>query len=136
MTKSSRKLPVPYASYLIYTIGTTWKPCLQAAFGDKVLPSQLLLYFGPNEHTIGQQYLDDPAVDETALKLSQYSCLAWLRRFPHWHLSVRFLPATPPPPGVAAQRAAALSQGKDPDIAVRDARTKVRLIYYCLHALE
>ena len=64
-------------------------------------------------------------MDETSLKLAQYSCLVWLMKYPHWYLSVRFMPPTPLPPGVAAHRAAALSEGKDPDIAVRDARSKV-----------
>ena len=99
----------------------------QAAFGNKVAPAQLLLYFGPNEAVLGQQYEGDPAVDEHSLLLSEYSCLAWLQKFPHWHLSVRFVPPTPLPPGVAAHRAAALSEGKDPDVAVRDARNKARL---------
>ena len=89
----------------------------------------LQLYFSPIDAVIGQHYADDPAVNESSLKLSQYSCLRWLKKYPHWYLSVRFMPPAPLPPGVAAHRAAALSEGKDPDIAVRDARAKVvRLI--------
>lgn len=85
----------------------------------------LQLYFSPVDAIIGQHYADDPAVEESSLKLAQYSCLRWLKRYPHWYLSVRFMPPAPLPPGVAAHRAAALSEGKDPDIAVRDARAKV-----------
>ena len=105
----------------------------QAAFGNKVAPAQFLLYFGPNEAVLGQQYEGDPAVDEHSLLLSEYSCLAWLQKFPQWHLSVRFMAPTPLPPGVAAHRAAALSEGKDPDVAVRDARNKARL---CITPVE
>jgi hypothetical protein len=35
------------------------------------------------------------------------------------------MPAAPPAPGVATFRAAAMSEGKDPDQAVQEARTKV-----------
>lgn len=86
---------------------------------------QLMLFFGPNERQLGKQFLDDPRVDESKLKLSQFSVLDWLKRFPHWHLGVRLMPAPPPPPGVATFRAAAISEGKDPDKAVQEARTKV-----------
>ena len=99
---------------------------VQAAFGGKVQRQDLQLYFSPVDAIIGQHYVDDPAVEESSLKLSQYSCLRWLKKYPHWYLSVRFLPPAPLPPGVAAHRAAALSEGKDPDIAVRDARSRVR----------
>lgn len=99
---------------------------LQAAFGGKVRHQDLQLYFSPTNAIMGQQYADDPAVEEASIKMSQYSCLSWLQKYPHWYLSVRFMPATPLPPGVAAHRAAALSEGKDPDIAVRDARAKVQ----------
>ena len=98
---------------------------LQAAFHHKAQADELALYFGPNDIMIGRSYVADPSVDETQLLLSHFSCLAWLENFPHWHLSVRFLPPTPPPPGVAAHRAAALSEGKDPDVAVKEARAKV-----------
>ena len=105
----------------------------QAAFGGRVQHSDLQLYFSPNEIIIGQQYANDPAVDEGTMSMSQYSCVLWLQKYPHWHLSVRFMPPAPLPPGVAAHRAAALSEGKDPDIAVRDARTKVR---FCLQTSD
>ncbi|KAK9824177.1 hypothetical protein WJX72_008336 [[Myrmecia] bisecta] len=100
------------------------KAKIATAFGSKMSPDQLLLYFGPNERRMGKQFLNDPTVDEKELLLHQYSCLSWLERFPHWHLSVRLMPATPPPPGVATVRAAALSEGKDPDKAVKEGRTK------------
>ena len=99
---------------------------MQAAFDNKVAPAQLQLYFGPIEAVLGEHYSGDPAVDESKVTMAQYSCLAWLQKFPHWHISVKFLPPAPLPPGVAAHRAAALSEGKDPDIAVRDARSKVQ----------
>lgn len=98
---------------------------MQKAFGSKVQHTELQLYFSPNEAILGQQYSDDPAVDESSLTMSQFSCLFWLEKYPSWYLSVRFMPPAPLPPGVAAHRAAALSEGKDPDIAVRDARAKV-----------
>lgn len=99
---------------------------MQVAFGGRVQQHDLQLYFGPVDAVIGQHYADDPAVEESSMRLSQYSCLRWLKRYPHWYLSVRFMPPAPLPPGVAAHRAAALSEGKDPDIAVRDARAKVQ----------
>ena len=52
---------------------------LQAAFGNKVSPHELQLYFGPNEAVMGVQYQNDPAVDESKLKLSQFSFLPWLQ---------------------------------------------------------
>ena len=64
-------------------------------------------------------------MDDTRLRLKDYSCLVWLQQFPHWHLGVKFLPPTPPPPGVAATAAAAMSEGKDVDKAVSEARQKV-----------
>ncbi|CAL8466986.1 g6522 [Coccomyxa elongata] len=94
------------------------------AFGGTISRDQLLLYFGPNERCIGKQYLGDPTVDESAQTLSQFSVLGWLKRFPHWRLGVRLMPAAPPAPGVATFRAAAMSEGKDPDQAVQEARTK------------
>lgn len=98
----------------------------QEALGGSVQAEDLLLYFGPNDKKIGKQYAGDPAVDENKLLLSDYSVLSWLDRFPHWTLGARPLPPTPPPPGVATHRAAALAEGKDPDKAVSDARAKVR----------
>ena len=64
-------------------------------------------------------------MDESKQTLSQFSILGWLQRFPHWRLGVRLMPAAPPAPGVATFRAAAMSEGKDPDQAVQEARTKV-----------
>ena len=49
---------------------------------------------------MGKQFLGDPSVDEAAVKLSQFSMLAWLQRFPHWHLGARLMPPAPPAPGV------------------------------------
>ena len=37
------------------------------------------------------------------------------------------LPGSPPPPGVAIQKAAAIAEKKDPEQAVIDARAKVNL---------
>lgn len=53
------------------------------------------------------------------MRLAQYSVIGWLQRFPHWGLSVRFLPRTPPAPGEAAYRVAAEVEGKNPDKKVR-----------------
>jgi hypothetical protein len=99
---------------------------LQAAFGGRVSADQLQLFFGPNERRVGKEFLGDPSVDDAALRLSQFSMLGWLQRFPHWHLGVRLLPPPPPPPGVAIFRAAAMAEGKDPEKAVQEARMTVR----------
>ncbi len=72
---------------------------MQTAFGGNVTAEQLLLHFGPNERPVGKQFLGDPSVDEAALKLSQFSILAWMQRFPHWRLSARLMPPAPPAPG-------------------------------------
>ena len=74
-------------------------PLLQVAFNGKVKKDLLLLYFGPNERRVGKQFLGDPSVDEAALKMSQFSILPWLQRFPHWRLGVRLMPPAPPAPG-------------------------------------
>ena len=55
-----------------------------AAAGGALTADDLLLLFGPNDRKIGRQYVKDPTVDETKLKLEQYSLLAWIQRFPHW----------------------------------------------------
>ena len=93
-----------------------------AAAGGRLRAEDLLLSFGPNDRRIGRQYAGDPEADEAALTLAQFSALAWLERFPHWALTARLLPAAPPPPGVAIQRAAAAAEGKDAERAVQDAR--------------
>ena len=108
--------------------------CLQAAFAGKVTADQLLLYFGPNERKMGKQFTADPSMDDRKLTLKDFSCLPWLERFPHWHLGVKLLPATPPPPGVAATAAAAMSEGKDVDKAIAEARQKVSHLVTCVHA--
>lgn len=51
--------------------------------------------------------------------------LPWLDRFAGWHLGAKLMPPTPPPPGVAIKKAAALAEGKDADKAVQEARAKV-----------
>ena len=101
---------------------------LQAAFHHKAQADQLLLYFGPNERKMGKQFLGDPSYDDSRLRLRDYSCLVWLQQFPHWRLGVKFLPPTPPPPGVAATAAAAMSEGKDVDKAISEARQKVCIL--------
>eukprot|EP00887_Chlorella_sp_A99_P006192 scaffold3.g6192.t1 len=88
----------------------------------RLTADDILLSFGPNDRKLGAQYRGDPAVDETALRLGQFSVLAWLARFSHWQLSVSLLPPAPPPPGVAIHHAAASAEGKDPERAVQDAR--------------
>ena len=50
--------------------------------------------------------------------------LQWLERYPHWTLSARLLPATPPPPGESAVRIAAELENKNADRAVKNARAK------------
>ena len=75
---------------------------MQAAFGSSVTPDHLQLYFGPNERRVGKQFLGDPSVDEAVVKLSHFSILAWLQRFPHWHLGARLMPPAPPAPGSLA----------------------------------
>lgn len=68
--------------------------------GGNITADDLFLTFGPNERKLGRQYKGDPTVNEKELKLSSYSILAWIQRFPHWYLIARLLPAAPPPPGV------------------------------------
>jgi len=92
------------------------------AYGGRLTPEDLLLSFGPNDRKLGRQYVNDPTVNERNLKVKDYSMLAWFERFPHWSLSVTLLPDTPPPPGVAIRKAAAMAENKDPDQAVIDAR--------------
>lgn len=70
-----------------------------AALGGSITAEDLLLSFGPNERKLGRQYVGDPTVDEKTLLLSSYTILAWLQRFPHWHLVARLLPPPPPAPG-------------------------------------
>jgi hypothetical protein len=94
------------------------------AIGGQVKPDDLFLQFSPNDRKLGRQYVNDPTVDESSLKLKDFWVLEWLERFPHWSLSVSLLPPTPPPPGVAIQKAAATAENKDPEMAVNDARKK------------
>lgn len=97
----------------------------QESFGGSMTKDQIMVYFGPNERRIGKQFLGDPTVDEAALKLSDFTMLAWLERFPNWKLGVKLMPGAPPAPGVATHKAAAIAEGKDPDQAVQEARLKV-----------
>ncbi|PSC71288.1 peptidylprolyl isomerase [Micractinium conductrix] len=99
------------------------KARVAAAAGGKVTADDLKLEFGPNARNIGRQYFRDPTVNEGELRLEQYSLLAWIERFPHWVVTARLLPPTPPPPGVAIQRAAAQAEQKNPDDVVADARS-------------
>lgn len=102
----------------------TVKRLIAEAAGGSITADDILLTFGPNDRKLGRQYEADPTVDESKLLLKQYSILSWLERFPHWFLSARLLPPTPPPPGVAIQRAAAIAEQKDPEKAIQDARSK------------
>ena len=86
---------------------------------------QLQLFFGPNERKMGKQFVADPSMDDAKLTLRDFSCLAWLERFPHWRLGVKLQPPAPLAPGVAATQAAAQTEGKDVDKAVAEARQKV-----------
>ena len=69
------------------------------AAGGSITADDLMLSFGPNDRKMGRQYVADPTVNEDEIKLAQYSVLSWIKRFPHWTLSARLLPPTPPPPG-------------------------------------
>lgn len=64
-------------------------------------------------------------VDEAKLKVSEFTFLEWMERFPSWHLTASPIPPTPPPPGVATRKAAAIAENKDPDKAVSEAQDKV-----------
>lgn len=77
------------------------KEKIAKAAGGAVRPEDLLLSFGPTDRKLGAQFVGDPTVDERALTLDKFSILAWLERFPHWGLTVRLLPPTPPAPGTA-----------------------------------
>lgn len=90
----------------------------------------LQLYFGPNDRKIGRQFENDPNVAEDIQTLAEYSILPWLQRFPSWRLGVKLIPGAPPAPGVAIKKAAALAEGKDPDKAVQEARSKVTHLSY------
>lgn len=102
---------------------------LQVAFGGKITSDDFRIVFGPNDRKIGRQYRNDPSVDESQVKLQQFSVLTWLDRFPHWQITARPIQHTPPPPGVAIKKAAASAEGKDPEKAVLEARAKVRIIF-------
>ena len=85
-------------------------------------PDDIMLHFGPNDRKLGRQYVGDPTVDESKLFLRNCSILGWIERFPHWGISVSFLPPTPPAPGVAVHKAAAMAENRDPEKAVAEAR--------------
>ena len=89
-------------------------------------PEKIKLSFGPSAKPIGAQYVGDPTVDEGKVRMDAYSVLDWIERFPHWALYVKFLPDTPPPPGEAAVRAAAVAEGRDAEEMLKEAREKVR----------
>ncbi len=97
---------------------------LNTETSPKLSSDDLMLQFGPNDRKLGRQYMGDPAVDESTLLLSTYSFLGWIERFPDWGISVSFLPPTPPAPGVAVHKAAAMAENRDPDKAVTEARMK------------
>lgn len=106
---------------------------VQEAFGGELSADHLQLYFGPNDRKIGRQFANDPNVAEDTQTLAKFSVLPWLQRFPSWRLGVKLIPAAPPAPGVAIKKAAALAEGKDPDKAVQEARSKViQSSYFCI----
>ena len=91
----------------------------------KNVPAEkLLLSFGPSPKPIGAEYEGDPNVDEEKMKMGDLSVLGWLERFPHWPLYVKFLPPTPPAPGEAAVRAAAIAEDRNPEEMLQEARAK------------
>ena len=75
------------------------KQLIAEAAGGNVTAADLQLSFGPNDRKMGKQYQGDPTVQDSDIRLAQYSVLPWLERFPSWALSARLLPAAPPPPG-------------------------------------
>ncbi|XRB21835.1 hypothetical protein RI054_28g116840 [Pseudoscourfieldia marina] len=104
------------------------KKKIAATTSDAITYDQLLLEFGPNETKYGKTFYDDPAHDETALTLGDYSALHWIEKFPHWYLLARLIPPAPPIPGYAAHRAAALGKNEDPDKAIEAAIQKGELL--------
>lgn len=58
---------------------------------------------GTSRPCLSLQFQNDPRVNEHDVHLSQFNILEWLERFPHWHLSAKLLPPTPPPPGAPGQ---------------------------------
>ena len=97
---------------------------LNTQMSRQLSPDDLMLQFGPNDRKLGRQYVGDPAVDESTLLVGTYSFLGWIERFPEWGISVSFPPSTPPAPGVAVHKAAAMAENKDPEKAVAEARMK------------
>lgn len=75
------------------------KQLIAQAAGGQMAPEHLFLTFSPNERKIGRQFAGDPAIDEHKLLLREFSILQWLEKFPHWSLTARLIPGTPPPPG-------------------------------------
>jgi hypothetical protein len=106
------------------SFGNAFK-CLQETFGGSLTADSIFLYFGPNDKKLGRQFAGDPNIDEKAMTLAGFSVLPWLDRFASWHLGAKLMPPTPPPPGVAIKKAAALAEGKDAEKAVQEARAKV-----------
>lgn len=100
------------------------KENIARCLGGQLSADDILLSFGPVDRKLGRQFRGDPMVDERALLLKDFSVLGWMERFPHWHLSVSLLPDTPPPPGVAIKKAAAMAEKKDPDQAVEEGRRR------------
>eukprot|EP00890_Picochlorum_soloecismus_P000101 jgi/Picsp_1/1091/NSC_04574-R1_---NA--- len=98
------------------------KEKITKSIGGSTKASDLMLNFGPNDRKLGKQFVGDPTVDEGKLLIKDFSILSWLERFPHWTLSVSLLPPTPPAPGVAVKKAAAMAENKDPEKAVEEGR--------------
>jgi len=85
---------------------------------------KIMLSFGPQAKPLGAKYEGDPRGREDERKVGDYSVLDWVERFPHWGLTVKFLPAKPPPPGEAAVRAAAIAEERDPEEMLQESREK------------
>uniref|UniRef100_A0A061R1D7 Ubiquitin-like domain-containing protein n=1 Tax=Tetraselmis sp. GSL018 TaxID=582737 RepID=A0A061R1D7_9CHLO len=77
------------------------KSKISEAICNGIPPSEIKVTFGPCDVHIGQEYIGDPYIDESKLKISQFSFLQWLEKFPDWYLTAKALPPPPPPPGVA-----------------------------------
>jgi hypothetical protein len=88
---------------------------------DSPIDADLLeLTFGPNDRPLGKRFQGDPLIDEESILVDQCGFLKWLDMF-DWHLTLRMLKDTPPPPGVAIKKAAASAEGEDPEKAVEEA---------------
>jgi hypothetical protein len=98
----------------------------QEAMHGAIPPEDIRVTFGPNDVHIGKEYKGDPYINETKLKISDFTFLEWMDRFPEWHLTACAQPGPPPPPGVAEIKSASmLDEGVTPDQAVTNARKEV-----------